>query len=62
LYLSEQRNFQTFIIVLSSAGAEVNVLRQKWVWRIKETIIDTLVNQRALCVKGGIQHVVSNPL
>jgi hypothetical protein len=45
---------------LSSAGAEVNGLRQNWVWRTKEAIIDTLANQRALCVKGSIQHVTED--
>jgi len=42
---------------LSSARAVVNGLRQKWAWRIKETIIDKLVNQRALCSKAGIEQV-----
>jgi hypothetical protein len=45
---------------LSSAGAEVNGLRQKWAWRIKETIIDKLVNRRSLCVEGGTQHVTED--
>jgi len=45
---------------LSSAGAKVNRLRQKWAGRIKETIIDPLVNQRVLCVKGAIQHVTED--
>lgn len=57
MYLSEQENF---IIVLSSARADVNGLRQRWAWRIKETLIDILVDQRALCVKAGIQRVTED--
>lgn len=45
---------------MSSSGAKVNGLRQNWAWRMKETIIDILVNQLALCVEGGTQHVTED--
>jgi deoxyhypusine synthase len=44
-------------MVLSLAGTVVNGLRQILAWRIKKQLIDTLIHQRALCVKGCIQHV-----
>ena len=45
---------------MSLAGAEVNVLRQRWARKIKEAIIHILVHNCVPCVKGGTKQVTDD--